>query len=314
MGSSEVGVGTMQYRRLGATGAEVSEVSMGCNRLGEPINTPEEWDRLVRRAIDLGVNLFDTSENYGKGKSEEVLGRAVGNRDDVLIASKAAPKRGEDGHRDCSADVVAAAAERSLVRLRRSAIDIYQVHSPSLEELQESTWAEGMRRLRDHGKVRFVAVAIRAPDDGVWLIENGLVDVLQVTYNIFDTEAGVSLLPLAEDHGVGILSRMPLARGVLTGKFDPGRGVPEGHRASLDGEKALSRLPRVAELAMRFSDYPGGLTRLALHYALSNSAVSCIIPGARSIDQLEENVAAANGNGLPAEVLDEIERTRAAWS
>ena len=115
------------------------------------------------KAIDLGVTLFDTSEQYGKGRSEEVLGRVVGDRDDVLIATKVAPNRGEN--ETCSADHVVEHAERSLRRLQRSTIDVFQIHNPQLSTLQNSDWADGLDRLSRDGKVRFTAVAIRGPED-----------------------------------------------------------------------------------------------------------------------------------------------------
>jgi aryl-alcohol dehydrogenase-like predicted oxidoreductase len=303
----------MKYRNLGTTGLSVSEVGMGCNRLGEAIATNAVWDSLVRRAADLGVNLFDTSELYTEGRSEEVLGRAIGNRDDVYIATKYGSRETADG-RDWSSAVMSQAIEGSLKRLRRSAIDVYQVHSPSRADLERCDWADGMARLKKQGKIRCAAVAIGSPDDGVWLIENELVDVLQVTYNIFVTDVEGHLLPLAKERGVGTLIRMPLARGVLTGKFSAADGIPTDNRAHHDGERALERLELVDTLSHVTGAYPGGITRLAMHFSLSHPGVSCIIPGARNIAQLEQNVAASDGANLPAQVRVEIDRIAASWS
>lgn len=302
----------MEYRNLGATGLVVSEASMGCNRLGEPTATDAEWDGLVRRAADLGVNLFDTSELYTKGRSEEVLGRAVGNREDVYIATKYGHRESAEG-RDWSSAVMAAAMEGSLKRLRRDCIDVYQVHSPRREELERCDWAEGMARLKKEGKIRFAAVAIGAVSDGIWLMENGLVDVLQITYNLFVRDVEARLLPLAEEEGVGTLVRMPLARGVLTGKFRVGDGIPQENRAHHDGDRALNRLKLLETLEPVAASYPGGIARLALHFSLSHAGVSCIIPGARNVAQLEQNVAASDGTGLPPDVRAEIDRISAAW-
>lgn len=136
----------MHYRPLGNTGIQVSTISMGCNRLGEDDEDPH-WDGLVGRAIELGVTLFDTSEQYTGGRSEEVLGRAVGDRDDVLIATKVSPNR-QDEIETCNAEHVIERAHESLRRLKRSTIDVYQLHSPHLSTLQNSDWADGLDRRR----------------------------------------------------------------------------------------------------------------------------------------------------------------------
>jgi aryl-alcohol dehydrogenase-like predicted oxidoreductase len=170
-----------------------------------------------------------------------------------------------------------------------------------------------MVRLKEQGKIRIRAVAVHTLEDAVWLVEQGLVEVLQITYNIFVTEPEAKLFALAREDGVGLMCRMPLARGVLTGKFKPETGVPQDTRAHLDGERAEKRLTLVEDLRPLGSIYEGGLTRLALQYSLTPDAVSAIIPGARTIAQLEENVAASNGSGLPAETREKVVTIRAGW-
>lgn len=302
----------MHQRALGKSGIQVSEVGMGCNRLGEEQQPDEFWVDLVKAAADLGVTVFDTSESYKWGRSEEMLGQALGNRDDVLIASKVSRDR-EQGQVGFAAERVQQAAEASLRRLQRDCIDIYQLHSPPREALENDDWAEGMRRLQEQGKIRLRAVAVRTVDDGLWLIEQGMVDVLQITYNIFETAVAEELLPAAEAAGVGLLGRMPLARGVLTGKFRAEDGIPNENRASLDGERAQQRLTNVDDLRPLGNGYPGGLTRLAHHFCLSSPAISAIIPGARNLAQLQDNVAASNGIGLPPEMLTRIQHLQARW-
>lgn len=299
----------MLERKLGNTGLDVGEVGMGCNRLGEDSHPTSHWVDLVRRAVDLGVNLFDTSERYGKGRSEEILGEALAGRSGILIAGKV---RGdsEGVERDFSAATVIERAERSLKRLRRDCIDIYQLHSPDRRQLEEDGWAEGMERLREQGKIRFPAVAIGPASDGLYLIEQGYARVLQVTYNIFQTEPEERLLAAAEAAGVAVLVRMPLARGVLSGKFAPGAGIPRGHRARLDGEKALRNVEWSEDLRPLAAGYPGGMARMAHHFALAPTAVSAIIPGARTVEQLEANAAASDGTRLPAETRRRIEALR----
>ena len=303
----------MNHRELGATGLSVSAVGMGCNRLGETVAAEAEWVDLVRRAADLEVNLFDTSAQYTKGRSEEILGQALAHREDVYIATKYGSRETATG-RDWSSAVMFDAVEGSLQRLQRDSIDVLQIHSPARADLESCDWAEGMARLQDQGKIRHAAVAIREPEDGIWLIENDLAEVLQVTYNMFDTTVEDHLLPLAQEKGVGILARMPLARGVLSGKFKAGKVIPEENRAARDGERALQRLEHIRALRHISDTYPGGIARLALHFSLSHPAVSCIIPGARSIEQLEQNVTAGDGSGLSVALRAEIDEIRATWN
>jgi aryl-alcohol dehydrogenase-like predicted oxidoreductase len=307
----------MHYRELGKTGVAVSEVGLGCNRLGQSYASDDHWTRLVLRAVDLGITVFDTAEAYGWGRSEEMLGAALGNRDDVLIATKMCRVR-ESGEQEFGAARMQETVEGSLRRLRRDVIDIYQLHSPRREALERFDWAEGMLRLKEQGKIRFAAVAVSHEDDALWLMDQDpgarLVEVLQITYNIFHTKPEVDLFAKAVSKGVGLLCRMPLARGVLTGKFRPGEPVSEGHRALLDGDQMEENIRRAEALRPLGQDYEGGMTRMALHFSLSPEAISAIIPGARTFSQIEENVAASNGRGLTRAMQEEIHRLRSEWS
>jgi aryl-alcohol dehydrogenase-like predicted oxidoreductase len=302
----------VRYRALGATGAQVSEIGMGCNRLGEPQMPTEHWVGLVRHAVALGITLFDTAEAYGWGASEDILGEAIGNRDDVMVADKVCRIR-ETGEKDWSPDRILLRLDESLRRLRRECIDIYQLHSPTLEEMQRYDWPLAMERAKEAGKIRFSGVSINDAACGRWLIEQRLVDVLQVPFNMLEPNVGHSVFGLAAEAGMGILVRVPMAQGILTGKFRPDREVPEGHRAHLAGE----RMPRLIARAEGFrplaeeSGIPMG--QLALRYCLSQRGVSAAIPGARTIEQLTANVAASNGDALSAGLLERIAAVQASW-
>jgi len=303
----------VHYRELGNTGAKVSEVGMGCNRLGQPYESDDFWTKLVLRAADLGVTVFDTAEAYGWGRSEEVLGKAVGNRDDVMIATKMCRIR-ESGEQEYSSARMVETVEGSLRRLQRDVIDIYQLHSPRRDALERYDWAEGMQKLREQGKMRFSAVAVSNEADALWLMEQDLVDVLQITYSIFHTEPENGLFAMAEAKGVGLLCRMPLARGVLTGKYRPGEEVGPGHRALLDGDRVQGNIRRAESLRPIAMAREGGMTRMALQFSLSPKAVSAIIPGARTWAQVEENIAASDGKGLSEQALADIAAVQAGWA
>ncbi|TFG70162.1 MAG: aldo/keto reductase [Anaerolineales bacterium] len=302
----------MHYRELGKSGVMVSEVGLGGNRLGQEYASDDFWRDLIYHAVELGITVFDTAEAYEWGRSEEMLGLALGNRDDVVVATKMCRIR-ETGEQDYTAERMMKTVEGSLRRLRRDVIDIYQLHSPRRESMERDNWAEGMAKLKAQGKIRLSAVAVNSAADGIWLMEQDLVDVLQITYNIFDIEVENKLLPLAEKTGVGLLCRMPLARGVLTGKFHLGQNVPAGHRALLDGDEMWDNVRKADQLRPIAEDYEGSMTRIAHHFSLTPRAVSAIIPGARTLKQVEENASASNGTGLPADIRREIMDIRAAW-
>jgi len=302
----------LYYRQLGKTGVSVSEISMGCDRLGEPQMPDSHWIGLVQKAVELGVTLFDTSESYLWGRSEEILGQALGNRVDVCVATKVSRIR-ETNVRDFSATRVVERVEGSLRRLRRDWIDLLQLHSPSLKDLQTFDWPDAIARLKQAGKIRFAGVSINDGPSGRWLIEQGMVDALQVQYNLLEPQVGLEVLPLAQRAGVGILVRMPMAQGILTGKFRPGEQVAADHRANMAGP----RLPELIERAEAFRPLVAGqaltVGQFALRYCLSSQAVSAAIPGARTIEQLQQNVDASNGAGLSAEELSQIAAIQRSW-
>ena len=230
------------------------------------------------------------------------MGLALGNRDDIHIATKMCRVR-QTNARDYSADRMRETVEGSL---RRECIDIYQLHSPGRGDMERDNWVEGMDHLKAQGKIRCVA-------DAIWLVEQDSVDVLQCTYNMFNTDAEDRLFALAKEKGVGLLSRLPLAQGILSGKFSPDAEVPADHRAHLAGDQMQDRIQKAADLRPLGNVYSGGMTRLAHHFSLKPQAVSAIIPGARSTDQLKENVVASNRIGLTDEMRQQVDAVRAKW-
>ena len=231
----------MHQRTLGNTGITVSEVGMGCNRLAETNKPEAHWISLVQEAAELGVTIFDTAEAYQKGGSEDILGKALGNRSDVYIASKIGGSVGKD----FSPERIQAACETSLKRLRRERIDIYQLHSPNRADMEKYAWASALEALQKEGKIGLRAIAVNSVADGIWLMEQDLVEALQITYNLLDTSAEEKLFPLAKEKGVALLCRLPLAQGILTGKFAPGQDVPSDNRAARAGERMSERIRRM---------------------------------------------------------------------
>ena len=295
----------MHYRELGTTGVKVSEISMGCNRLGEKGETDTHWADLVRKAVDLGVTLFDTSESYNGGRSEEMLGAAIAGRRDVMIATKIGRIPGTD-IKEFSSGRIIERCEESLRKLRRDCIELYQLHGPSLGDIKKYDWPVAMAKLKEAGKIRFVGVSIHGAESGIYLIEQRLVDALQVEYNMVEPEVGQKVFPAAEKAGIAILVRQPMAQGILTGKFHPGEPVAPGHRALNAGDDMETYIERAEGFRGIVGPEHASMGQFALRYAISPRAVSAAIPGARSIDQLEMNVAASNGRGLSAGELRDI--------
>lgn len=303
----------MKYRKLGKTGLEVSEIGLGCNRIGDPSMSDGSWVSLVHRAIDQGVNIFDTSEIYNDTRSEEILGKALQFRDDIYVATKVAGKTAS-GEKDFSPKTIRRSVEDSLRRLRRECIDLYQLHGIRKEHMEQSDeWHGCMKELVKEGKIRFIGASVDPVEDGVALIKNRLVDTIQVTYNVLYPEAGDELLPIARRRHIGVLVKMPYQRGVLTGKFTPTSVVPDGHRALLDNERMKENIRRAEALRPIGVRRDRGMTGLAIQYCLNPPAVSCVIPGARTLMQLESNVRASDLLPLSKEALKEIRRIQDTW-
>ncbi|MGE3272856.1 MAG: aldo/keto reductase, partial [Chloroflexota bacterium] len=241
----------MRYITFGRTGLEVSQLSMGCNRLGDPGGDPAQWPPVVQRALEMGVTFFDTSNSYNQGRSEEVLGQVTsGLATPPVIATKGGvPVETNDyPNREFSAATIQQAAEDSLRRLRRDAIDLYMLHSPSVKQLETHTWAEAIDRLKAEGKIRYFGISTDDHASGIWAINHGA-DFLQIEYDILDPSAEDELLPLAIKQNIGIMIRTPLARGLLSGKFRAGQGIPpEQQWRRPTGDRLQLRLERVEQL------------------------------------------------------------------
>lgn len=283
---------------FGGTGISVSTVSMGGNRLGDPGVDPAQWPPVVQRALDLGVTFFDTSSSYNQGRSEAILGEVTaGWPAPTAIATKVGvPVETNDyPHREFSAATILRDAAGSLQRLRRPAFDMYMLHSPTVQQLEAQDWSPAIARLKGEGKLRHFGISTSNHASGIWAIEHDA-ELLQVEYSILDPSAEDALLPLAQRHTVGVMVRVPLARGLLSGKFPAGRSLPQEQQwRRPSGDQLQMRLGRVEQL--RFLERPGQtLAQAAIRFVLRHPAVHCAIPGARTLEQLEANVAAADGD------------------
>ena len=313
----------MNHRRLGRTGLEVSEVGYGAWGIGGSGWLGAQDDESLRAlelALDSGINLIDTALGYGDGHSEELVGQAVRSRSEtVYVATKIPPKNrlwpvraGTHADEAFPADHVRACTEQSLRNLGLEAIDVQQFHVWDDAWVDQGDWREAIEDLRREGKIRFFGVSINdhEPANALGLIRAGLADTVQVIYNAFDQSPEDELFPACREHDVGVLARVPLDEGGLTGRITPDTEFPEGDfRARYFRD---DRKREVHERAQAIADDLGvgedGLAELALRYILSAPEVSSVIPGMRSVRNVERNVAVADGRGLDP---GQVERLKA---
>lgn len=311
----------MRYRPLGKTGLEVSEIGFGgwaiggeMEARGTPIGFPNvsEAEALgaIRKARDLGVTFFDSADIYGYGRSESLIGMALSrNRSSVVLATKVGAVRtaGGDFRTDFSKQHIFAAVDGSLRRLRTDCIDLYQAHNPPMAVLRSEEIQEAMEMLQERGKIRFWGISIATPEDGLEIVRRGWGYTLQVLYNVLNQAPAGELLPLAKEKGFGIIARVPLASGLLTGKYRSDTVFPPNDvRQNFLTPRRLSEVvERVDEVRGILGGSVRTLAEGALRFVLEHDAVSTCIPGARSAHQVELNVAASAAS-LPADVVHRL--------
>ena len=317
---------TMNERRLGRTGLSVSEIGYGAWGIGGSMwlgAEDQESLRALNRAIDLGVNFIDTAAVYGNGHSEQLVGKVVRERDErIVVSSKIPPKNmtwpardGTDPDEAFPADHIRQWTERTLSNLGLDVLDVQQFHVWSDEWVGRGSWHDAIQALRDEGKIRFFGVSINdlQPANAVRLIETGTVDTVQVIYNIFEQAPEDELLAACERNDVGVIARVPLDEGSLTGTLSADSTFPDGDFRNdyFSGERALAKVDQrvraiVEDLGIERED----LAEVALRYVLSHPAVSTVIPGMRSVRNVERNTALGDGAGLPADQVSALKAHR----
>ena len=304
----------MEYRELGRTGLRVSEISFGAWGIGGDAwigASEDESVRALHRALDLGVNLIDTARGYGE--SERIVGGVVKGRDDVYVATKVPPLNGEwPAPSGLSPDEtfpgahIRSSLETSLSALGQDHVDILQLHVWDDAWIGRGDWLETVADLKREGKIRFFGVSINdyQPSNGVVLVRSGQVDTVQAIYNVFHQAPEEALLPACAESGVGVIVRVALDEGGLTGRVGPGTTFPDGDfRNDYFGGDRLAQVGEhvdalVADLGIDREELPA----LALRFALAHPAVSTIATGMRTVRNVERNAAVSDGAPLPVEV------------
>lgn len=309
----------MEFRELGSSGLRVSAAGLGCNNFGGRIDF-EATRRVVHKALDLGINFFDTADTYGdRGRSEEYLGKILGpRRDQVVIATKfGLPMSDGARPRNASSRYVVSAIEASLRRLGTDYVDLYQIHFPDLDTPIEETLT-ALDALVHQGKIRYIGCA----NFEIWQIVDavrtakslglaGLVSC-QNQYSLLVQDAEQEILPAADNFRLGFLPYYPLAGGFLTGKYRRGEPMPEGSRLNtvkrLADRYLTERNWRLIEKLEALATARGHtLLDLAFAWLLAHRPVSSVIAGATKPEQVEAN-AKATAWVLSTEDMDAVDR------
>lgn len=295
----------MQYRKFGNTNLYVSEVGFGAWAIGGAAmigTTAIGWGdtddtisaNAIRAALDAGINFFDTADIYGLGHSEKIIGENISRQKDVLIASKVGNvARNNQFTIDYSKAYIIEACEASLKRLNREVIDYYQLHTARLAHLQNGECIEAMLLLQEQGKIRYWGLSLNTfePDaEAEFLLNNNFGNGFQLVLNIINQSA-VPLMKLSAAKGYGIIVRMPLQFGLLTGKYDKAPAFSENdHRKNRLTKEVIDASLAATEPVWKLcSKYNCTKTQLALSYILSYKEVSTVIPGIRTGEQVELN-------------------------
>ena len=313
----------MEYRTFGRTGWQVSGIGYGMWGLaGWTGSEEDEVNQALERSVELGCNFFDTAWAYGDGLSEQILSGLLKRHADkrLYVATKIPPKnriwpsKPEFALKDVfPADYIVEYTEKSLKNLGVETIDLQQFHVWEDGWAEQDEWKEAITKLTQQGKVQAWGVSVNRwePDNSLNTLRTGLIDAVQVIYNIFDQAPEDNLFPLCREMNLGVIARVPFDEGTLTGTFtkettfpaDDWRAsyfVPENLNSSVEHADALKPL------------IPAGMTmpEMALRFILSNPDVATTIPGMRKLRNVEANMAAGNGNGLTTELLEELKKHR----
>jgi aryl-alcohol dehydrogenase-like predicted oxidoreductase len=315
----------MKYRELGRTGWKVSEISFGAWAIGSAWGSVDDSESMaaLHEAADLGVNFFDTADVYGDGRSERLIGKFVKERTErIYVATKAGRRLKPHTAEGYNYENLSGFVERSLKNLGTECLDLLQLHCPPTPAYYDPGLYEALDRLVSEGKVQHYGMSVKPPEEGLKAIDYPHVQAIQIIFNLFRQRPADLFLKEAKRRNVGVLARVPLASGLLTGRMKPETTFPDDdHRkfniegAAFDrgetfsGVEYRTGLQAVEELRELVPDCIS-MTQFALRWILMFDGVTCAIPGAKRPAQVAENAAAAD---LPALREHVMERTSAIY-
>ncbi|GAA4058798.1 aldo/keto reductase [Amphibacillus indicireducens] len=311
----------MKYNRLGKTGYEISELSFGTWGIGGDWGKTDDREsiRALELAIDRGVNFFDTADVYGGGHAEALLGKVTkGKADQIYIASKFC--RAGDLHDpdNYSEKTVTQYLENTLKRIQRDTLDLYQIHCPPFEVLKDGRVFDVLDKLKAQGKIRHYGVSVETVEEGLFCLNNDNISTLQVILNMMRQKPLETLIPEALSKDVGIIARVPLASGLLTGKFtvdhqfeaDDHRNFNKDGDAFNVGETfggiEFAKGVELSNQLKWIAEDRDTMAKAALKWLLEQRGVSTVIPGFKNREQVEENLGAIDVRSFSEDELEQI--------
>lgn len=324
----------MQLRSLAAAGPEVSEIGFGAWAIGGQWGAQDDQDSIaaLNKAIDLGVNFIDTAQGYGDGHSERVIASVLKDRsEEVFVATKTPPDAGpwppspycrwQDRY---SAAYLRGNVENRLKTLGTDRIDLLQLHTWTRAWNDDPQPLLVLRQLREQGKINLIGVSTPEQDQScvIQLMRDGLVDVVQIIYNLFDQEAAAQILPVAAETGTGVIVRVALDEGALTGKYPADHQFPDDdfRHQFFAGDRMQRTTDRVEAIRADLEKFGVAqqytMADVALKFALARPEVSTVIAGMRNIDQVQKNTRTSDLKDLPESLLIQLRRhnwLRGVW-
>src|ERR1700736_2264043 len=311
----------MKYRRLGRTNFEVSEVSLGTWQIGGSWGSvsAEDAKRLLHTAIDQGIYLFDTADVYGDGRSERIIAQVIAERGEkIYVATKAGRRLQPHIAEGYNKENLTAFVERSLINLQRDVLDLVQLHCPPWEAYYRPEVFSALEDLKRSGKILHYGVSVEKVEEALKATEYSGVASIQIIFNLFRQRPKELFFPLARKRDVGILVRLPLASGLLSGKIGKDtQFASDDHRhynrqgeqfdrgetfSGVDFDVALEAVEKIRQMlpqGMSMADF-------ALRWILQHEEVSCVIPGARKASQVIDNAHAADLPALSREKMEAL--------
>jgi aryl-alcohol dehydrogenase-like predicted oxidoreductase len=321
----------MKERRFGKTGLHVSEIGFGGWAIGGnaygPVRDKDSLEALAA-AWDSGINFFDTADTYGEGHSEELLGKFLKgrSRDRLILATKCgwdfyrtsqkpvsvssgpSEKLNHTGHRkNFDTGYIRFACEQSLRRLGTDAVDLFQLHNPSLEQIQKGDLVSVLEGLKKEGKLRFIGISVHTEAEALAALGDPRIQAIQIILNLLDQRMAEKFLPEAEKKDVGVIVREALASGLLSGKYTPAHEFPkDDHRRRWIPEKREADWKKIQLIQETLGSVALPLLKAALEFTLSFGAVSTVIAGAKTRAQVLENAAASLRPALSGKNIEQL--------
>jgi len=306
----------MKKRKLGKTGFEVSELGFGAWAIGGTSYGPtddRESLKALSFAFDQGINFFDTADTYGHGHSEQLIGETFkesSKRRQVIIASKVGWDFYHGGSKkNFDPDYIRFACGESLKRLKTDYIDLYQLHNPKFEMIEDGSIFNVLGELQKAGKIRFWGVSIHLAKEGQAAIRKNSSQTIQAIYNMIDQRIKHELMPLCDEHEIGLIAREPLYCGLLTGKYTVESTFrKDDHRNRWMRDKYLADLEKIERLKSALDLKKISLKQSAIEFVLSEKTVSTVIPGMKTMTHVEDHLCAVREPKLTSEEISQIQK------